>query len=390
MRIAIILEAFPSLSETFISNKVKQLCLRGYSVIVFCNRKNKELYKELFKDAQNLKVLSFEKKNIVLYILLHFGTVIRCFKGEDQFFQNLFRKFKIDYINRQRPDVIHFEFSGVALAYLNHIDELKGKKVVSCRGTGENVNLLVSKQRQINLQKVFEKADAIHCVSNALKQTVSSYCLQPEKFFINNPGIDTETFQRTKEYPSQNTYTILSVGRFIFQKGYLIGLLAIKKLREQASNFKWIIAGGGSQYEELVFHIHQMNLQDHVELLGSKSRNEILDLYNKASVFFLPSVTEGIANVVLEAMSMELPVVSTNCGGMSEVIVHNENGLLANAYDHIALAESLARLLECQSLRIKLGKAARLTVVEKFDLTAHINKFEKVYSKLVNSSSIGS
>ncbi len=386
MRIAIIIEAFPSLSETFISNKVEQLCLRGHQVFVFCNRINEELFKELFKEQVNIKVVSFHKKNIVPYLFLHARSVIQCLKGDGKFQQNIFRRFRIDYINKFSPDIIHFGFSGVALSYLNDIDQLKGKKVVSCRGTAENVNLLLSKQRQANLEKVFDKVDAIHCVSSALKKTVSPYCRQPEKLFVNNPSIDTLTFQRETPYTDQSSFIILSVGRFIFQKGYLIGLLAMKKLKEYTHNFKWIIAGSGGQMDELMFYIHQMNLEKHVLLVGNKNRDEIIALYNEASVFFLPSVTEGIANVALEAMSMELPVVSTRCGGMEEAITHGVNGLLADVYDHISLAKNLVELLKNCELRILLGKAARRKVIEKFDLGIQINKFESVYNQLVNST----
>ncbi|HEY6975704.1 MAG TPA: glycosyltransferase family 4 protein [Chitinophagaceae bacterium] len=307
-------------------------------------------------------------------------------RDNGKFHQNIFRNFRIDYINSFSPEIIHFEFSGVALAFLNHIDKLKGGKVVSCRGTGENVNLLLNTERQENLKKLFEKVDAIHCVSSALKSTVLSYCRQTEKLFVNNPAIDTQLFQRKKSYREEPILTILSVGRFIFQKGYFIGLLAIKKLNEYNKNFKWVIAGSGPQCEEILFHVHQMNLHDYVILVGNKNREEIIELYNEASIFFLPSVTEGIANVVLEAMSMELPVVSTRCGGMEEAIIHGENGLLSNVYDHISLAERLAELLVNCQLRKRLGKTARKTVVEKFDLNEQINKFEKVYYQLIQGN----
>lgn len=298
------------------------------------------------------------------------------------FRKNIFRIYRADNINKFSPDIIYFGFSGVALSYLTLIDDLSGKKVVSCRGTAENVNLLASKERQENLRILFDKVDAVHCVSAALKKTILPYCRHSEKIFINNPSIDTSLFQRTKPYEEQPTFLILSVGRFIFQKGYLIGLMAIKKFKEHNNNFKWIIAGGGPQHEELVFHVYQMGLQDNIELAGNKSRYEIIELYNQASVFFLPSVTEGIANVALEAMSMELPVVSTRSGGMEEVIVHGKDGLLADVYDYDALAANLLQLYQDDELRILLGKSGRKKVAGYFDLSTQIDKFENIYYEL--------
>ena len=67
--------------------------------------------------------------------------------------------------------------------------------------------------------------------------------------------------------------------------------------------------------------------------------------------FFLPSITEGIANVVLEAMSMELPVVSTNAGGLGEVIRNGENGISCAVYDHVAMADALELVCRDKELR---------------------------------------
>jgi colanic acid/amylovoran biosynthesis glycosyltransferase len=115
--------------------------------------------------------------------------------------------------------------------------------------------------------------------------------------------------------------------------------MAMQKLKNEGINFSWKIVGDGPLKEELLYHIHALQLQDCVELVGKKNRDEILDLYNNVDVFLLSSVYEGIANVCLEAMSMELPVVSTKSGGMEEVIIHGENGFLCEVYDVDSMAE---------------------------------------------------
>src|SRR4051794_6180243 len=117
MRIAIILESFPSLTETFISNQVKQLSLRGHKLFVFCNKVNKELLEDIFKENIHIKVISFRKRKILPYLLLYPGCVIKILRSEGKLKQNIFRKFRVDYINRFSPDIIHFEFSGVAISY---------------------------------------------------------------------------------------------------------------------------------------------------------------------------------------------------------------------------------------------------------------------------------
>ena len=385
MRIAIVIESFPSLSETFISNQVKQLCLRGHKLFIFCNKVNKDLFEKIFKDERNIKVISFHKKNILPYLLLHPDCGFKILRSEGKLKQNIFRKFRVDYINRFSPDIIHFEFSGVAISYLEDIYDLKGKKVVSCRGTAEKVKLLVYKERQEEFRKLLEVVDAVHCVSHDIRETIAPYCKNFQKIFINHPSVDISFFERRAEKEKVKIPVILSVGRFTFQKGYLTGLLAINSLKKQGYSFQWVIVGNGHSYEEMMFQINAMKLNNDVVLAGSKPNEAVKALMENADIFFLPSVYEGIANVVLEAMSMEIPVVSTKCGGMEEVITHGESGLLADVYDEVSLAGCLATLLDNHEHGKLLGKAGRKKVVEKFNLSKQIDKFEFIYNQLSNS-----
>ena len=164
----------------------------------------------------------------------------------------------------------------------------------------------------------------------------------------------------------------------------MLGLMAVYELSKQFENFTWKIAGEGADMEEMIFHINELNLNDKVELLGKKTKYEIRDLYEQSDIFFLPSVCEGIANVVLEAMSMELPVVSSNAGGMQEAISNGANGLLFANYDHGSMAAELFDLCKDFELRKALGIVARKTAVEQFSLKRYIDVFEAEYQKLID------
>ncbi len=178
---------------------------------------------------------------------------------------------------------------------------------------------------------------------------------------------------------------MLTIGRFTFQKGYLIGLLAMKELQKQGVKFKWIIVGDGPQLEEIIYHIHALHLQANVVLAGKKNRDEVLQFYNSVDMFFLPSVYEGIANVCLEAMSMELPLVSTKSGGMEEVITHGENGLLCEVYDPLDMANKIASIASDFDERKQLGAQARQTIVNNFTLKKQVDFFEEQYHLLVKN-----
>ena len=388
MRIAIVVDTFPSLSETFISNKAERLALRGNEVIVFCNKKNDQLFTELFNHKERIKTIVLNKRKILVYSFLRPLNLLLSLINNRDIRQTIHKSFRIFTINKYKPDIIHFEFSGIGIDYLYEIKFLKALKIVSCRGSAEKVKLLIYNERKEKFQQLLNLVDGIHCVSNDIQKTILPYCKDCKKIFINYPSIDSGFFKRQNGSKNGQMLTILSVGRLTFQKGYSTGLLAIHFLKNKGVLFRWIIVGSGPDYEEIMFQINELKLNESVVLLGAKSRSEIKQLMEQADVYLLPSVYEGVANVALEAMSMELPVVSTRSGGMEEVITHRENGLLADVYDHIGLGENLFELLENQHLRILLGKAGRKKVIENFDLSIQTDKFENVYNLLLNNRTV--
>jgi len=381
MTIAIVTISFPTVSETFIANKVLHLAKKGHTVIVFCSNINTALYNKLFTGVSNVQVVALSKRLILSYAALRPATLLKGRAG----FNTLVNKARLHYINKHKPGIVHIEFSGLGVLYLPVLKKLTAKKVVSCRGSAEKVKLLSSDERKKDITALFNEVDAIHCVSGDMQQTVAPYCSDTAKFFVNFPSVDVHIFKRTAPYKLSTPVNILSIGRFTFQKGYFTGLQAIAKLKQQGHNFTWTIIGDGPIKEELVFHIHQMGLQQHVQLVGQKNREEIITAYNNASIFFLPSVYEGIANVVLEAMSMELPVVATRSGGMQEVITHNQNGMLADVYDAETLANNITQLLSNEAACRQMGIQARQRIIEQFTIEHQADVFDAVYTNLVKN-----
>jgi glycosyltransferase involved in cell wall biosynthesis len=102
----------------------------------------------------------------------------------------------------------------------------------------------------------------------------------------------------------------------------------------------------------------------------------------EADAFLLPSISEGLSNAALEAMAMELPVVTTNAGGMAEAVRHETDGFVVRRRDAEAMAEHLARLAGDPELRRRLGRSARQRVRERFGIETQIRVFEEVYRSL--------
>ena len=383
MRIAIVTTEFPTLSETFIANKVKALAARGHTVRVFTGKKNNDLLTRFYEGNTTVSVVEFTIKNLLKNIASHPLDLLKSVteRKRKKYLYNICRVRNINYF---KPDISHFEFSGVGVDYLSVFNQIHGKKVVSCRGSGEKIKLLVSSERKKSFAQLMHASDSIHCVSADMQNTIKEY-VEFNKTFINYPSIDAQYFSRRIPFKRNSTPIIISIGRFTFQKNYLIGLLTMKNLADRGIDFKWMIVGSGVQYEEIVFHIHQLQLQNIVELIGTKKSDEIKDLLEGADIFFLPSVYEGIANAALEAMSMQLPLVSTTCGGMQEVITCGENGLLADVYDYKRLAAHIEYLLSHPAEAKVMGAAARERILEQFTLEHQTNTFERIYKQLLTA-----
>src|SRR5690606_5520640 len=138
---------------------------------------------------------------------------------------------------------------------------------------------------------------------------------------------------------------ILSVGRAHWKKGYRYALDAMTVLKEIKVDFQYTIIGVKHD-EALLYQRHEAGLNDCVTFLDTLSFKEVKAQIASADVLLLPSIEEGIANVVLEAMALGTLVVSTDCGGMKEVVLPKQTGYLVPVRDAQAMALALKEVSE--------------------------------------------
>ena len=186
-------------------------------------------------------------------------------------------------------------------------------------------------------------------------------------------GIDLDRFQRGPVAERAiGVPLLLSVGRLREKKGFATLIEACRLLRDAGTVVRCKIVGYGEEHDGLAGLISRHGLKEVVQLAGKMTQAELIDLYRNATVFALPCQVasdgdrDGIPNVLLEAMAMELAVVSTNVSGIPEVIQNGINGLLVRPGDAAALAVAIGRLLDDPALRRRLGEAGRHTVATRF------------------------
>jgi len=166
-----------------------------------------------------------------------------------------------------------------------------------------------------------------------------------------------------------------NAGRLVEQKGqkYLIDLAAI--LKEENYKFKIYIAGSGKLHKELQSYIQQRNVEKHVILLDFI--HNVPDFIKALDIFLFPSLHEGSANVLLEAMTLKKPVVAFRVSSIPEIVEHEKDGLLAEFKNTGSFAEEVIRLIDDEQFRDKLGENARKKIIEKFN-------FDHTYHEVLN------
>lgn len=224
----------------------------------------------------------------------------------------------------------------------------------------------------------------------------ASLALPPQRIRRLYNGVDLNVFDGDTA-PARGTGTplILSIGRLVEKKGLDILIKACALLRERGLNFRAELIGKGPLEPALKAQIAALDLQRHVMLAGPQPQDAVVAAYRRADVFALPCVVaadgnrDGLPTVLLEAMAMRLPVVSTALTGIPEIVDDGENGLLVPPNDPAALADALGRLLRDPALRGRLGDAARRKVLREFDLRTNAAMLHQFFVESRESARAG-
>jgi colanic acid/amylovoran biosynthesis glycosyltransferase len=182
-------------------------------------------------------------------------------------------------------------------------------------------------------------------------------------------GVDVERFTPDAGRGPNAVLRIATVARLIPQKGHLDALKALSRLAAEGIAFRYTIAGDGPERESLESETARLGLGGSVEFAGRLGEDAVRDLLRGSDVLLLPSYGLGEAApvCVMEAMACGLVVVCSRIGGTPDMISHGTDGFLVPQQDTDLLADTLRTALTDEGIRAAMGRAARLTAVEKFD-----------------------
>jgi len=245
--------------------------------------------------------------------------------------------------------------------------------------------------RTKSIAACLRKADLIITNSSSLKQNLSErFPDSRQKIRTVHLGVDISRFEPaslkertdTKQvYKLGRSFIILFVGRVIPSKGVPLLIRAVKKVGEQISNTKLIIAGKGSKSYIAKLKGQASRLQVPVMFLGSIPHTKIHRIYRLADCFICPSQKhEAFGLVNVEAMASGIPVIASNIGGIKEIVAHGDNGYLVKNYTNdSSFAHFIGKIAKSQQLRERLGNNARQTVKRKFRWDYTATKLSVIY-----------
>ncbi|HLO16664.1 MAG TPA: glycosyltransferase family 4 protein [Anaerolineales bacterium] len=288
---------------------------------------------------------------------------------------------------RLDPDIVHFEWNSAAVDHKWMFDYFDCPTVISCRGRQVNIwPHMPGKEKFIqDLKDTFKKTSAVHCVSRSVLQECLGLGLAPRKGNVIYTAVDTGFYT-----PNPNRTTkqdkaihITMVGALIWRKGFEYAIMALKSLLDQGLDVYLDIVGDGPELDRIEYTAKDLNIFERVNLIGRLDPDQVRDALWQADIFLLTSLSEGIANVVVEAMSCGLPIVSTDCGGMREAITEGVEGFLVPVRDGAATAAALMRLIKDPQLRVAMGAAGRQRALRSFTLETQAEKFCDLYQRLI-------
>ena len=386
--------------ETFLNNLIKGLLSCGIHITVACTSRPE--FQDSSIPAPNwlhtpswenfllyrlarLGVMAFKAICIDTEKFLHIFSLARNYENGKNFLKTFYQW--LPFIGG-RWDIIYFPWNSGAITYV-HLFDWDIPIVVSCRGS--QVQVAPHNPQRAAIRKgichTFERASGIHTVCKAIEMESLEYGLDPAKSKIIHPAVDSGFFKPLPPYgrkPESHT-RIISIGSLIWVKGYEYALMAIRELLNRGQKIEYLIIGEGHEHQRILYTICDLGLEKHVQLLGKRSPQEVCQLLQKSDIYLLSSLSEGISNAALEAMACGLPIVTTDCGGMEEAVTDGVEGYVVPVRNPQRMAQALEALVCDNSLRAKMGVAARQKILQKFIIGEQIAKFADFFRGVINS-----
>ncbi len=406
--IAVIVNYFPTVSETFIVNQINSLMDSGYEVSLYAyHQVEAKVLHTSFKTYNLLDSVRYfvkppksKVKRFAVFLQwtfkhfkqidwsLYFNTLNVFAYGKDAYTLKLFFEaqwFLVPY----QADVIHAHFGMVG----NRLAYLKAKGILP-----ETLPLLTTfhgydlEPNQLENYKglykhLFAQANAFTVNTPYLEGLLNQVNTNKLPVYILPVGLDTDFFKRTKQKTDLSYFDLVFCGKLIALKGPDIAIDVVKELHQRGfTQVRLHIIGSGDLHAQLGQQVQMINLQEAVIFYNNLAQEAVKSRFEQADVFILPgrkdpingrADTQGL--VIQEAQAMELPVVVSDVGGMKYGLIDEETGFVVNEEDVDGFVKVIERLIKHPELKNTMGISGRQYVIQNYDNHTLLDSLKAIY-----------
>ena len=387
--LAYVFERFPKFSQTFCYREVVELSRQGEKPAIFSLR-SPDLGPEQSWDSEILKIV---------HVLPEGDEFAKAVDAESHKVPKLARKILREWRGKRDSLRLHQAvYIGVRLRELGvthvhtHFAGMAARTAFWIRGffgitysvTVHANDIFTPNDFEISLDKILSSARAIVAVSNFGADYIrEKFPGAAKRVYRVYNGIDVEQFQPAK---FDQLPLVLSIGRLISKKGFDILIDACAILRERGLDFQCEIIGEGPLRHELQARIDHHRLGDRVTLVGPKPQRAVASRLAEATVLTLPcrvdpdGAMDNLPTVIMEAMAAALPVVTTDLGGIRDMVVDGETGFLIAPENTSAIADATGQFLGDRVLARSFGERGRQRAVDLFSIGQSVRALREIIS----------
>ncbi|MFA5076244.1 MAG: glycosyltransferase [Patescibacteria group bacterium] len=336
-----------------------------------------DLATHLPRDKYQVKVVAVVRGGILAEKLLQQGIEVKIIgKSTKLGLGTLWRLYQ--YLKAEQPDIIHTHLFGAdtygrLAAWLARRD---GKPIII--STEHSLNYQEGKIKKWLKYRLAKVTQRIVAVSQAAKgYSVQVEKIEPNKISVIHNGVKMAKLEKQRQH---NRLIIGSISRLERDKGYTYLIKALDRIREL--NWECWLVGDGADRGRLEDLARRSDLDHRIKFFGWQL--DIKRYLEQMDIFVLPSLEEGLSIALIEAGLAGLPVVATRVGGIPEVVLPNQTGILVPAKDEKNLAQALRQLILDPELRKSLGLQGQALTKEKFGLETMISEYQKLYESFIS------
>lgn len=287
-----------------------------------------------------------------------------------------------------RPELVYITPNAGGKAFFKDFIVVQMLKSMGCKIIAhyhnKGVSAYQSKWIYNFLYKRFFSNLKVILLAENLYKDIAKYVKREDVYICPN-GIPSSCKEEMEARRNNVIPHLLFLSNLLISKGVIVLLDALKILKEKEYTFVCQFIGGETAEINAVQFFEEVNkreLSDLVTYVGRKVREEKEAFFRQADIFVFPTYYETFGLVNLEAMEYKLPVISTNEGGIPHIVKDGENGLICEKQNPVSLADCIAKLLDDEELRVKMGSAGH----EKFCREFTLDKFENRMRDILNQN----